>query len=981
MKALFRSYAIALCFLLALDVALWPSGEVWADDWPTWRHDVGRTNVSPEAIPPVLNLQWKRQLPPVKPAFRKARLQFDQGYEPIVMGNTLFVALPHIDAVVAYAADTGEEQWRFYTAGPVRLAPVAWKGKLYFGSDDGHLYCLNAADGTLRWKFRAVPSNRKLLGNGRLISVWPLRGGPVLADGTIYFAAGVWPLEGVFVYALDAETGKVVWVNDRTGSLYGRYPHQGEALGGLSPQGYLLVNGDELVVPCGTARPATFNRHTGELIDFTLPGEGRFPGGWFMMADTQDARDLRRGKIQFDSTINQERHEDKTHTGDGVPGIRSRATLGGKVLNYADGVEGVDGEIHSMLAANGRLFVVTLNGAIYAFGAESAEARHYEITSTVSELTVLDPTTAGLLEATKAQQGYALVLGTKDGALARQLLAHTELKVLAAVPNEAGADDLRRRFGAEGVQNSRLAFLTGQLPKLGLPPYLADLIVAEDWAATGLGEGADFVLALYERLRPYGGVACLAIAPEKDDEIRTWLTKAGYTQAKVERMGDCLLIRRAGALPGAVDYAKDWSAPDALVRAPLGMLWFDDAIAHFKRAPQPQIRGGIMISQDKDWQGDPVRMGSPTRAHKFGTGRFGLLDMKYMDVYTGRVLSPEEAGVRLKQPPEAAPSDERQPYHYRPPYVDAYLRDQNAEASKPGNWPFLRKADKGEMLNPVTGAREARRYVKSYGCDGGNDYGHLITMRSATPAFYDKRIESGTINISGPRSGCTNSIIPANGVLNLPYFYDGCTCSYPLPTGAALVSMPQTFEQWTAWGSGELGPMVRLGVNFGAPGDRMTNAGTLFVDYPSVGGPSPEITLATQPEAPEYFYHHALFTKGGKGWPWVCASGAEGLTSIRLTGLKEGTFTIRLYFIEPKHTNAGARVFDVALQGKTVLEDFDIVDDTGGKMKCVVKEFAGIALSGSCEVALTASADTTLLSGIELVSTGLPLDDIVIAKK
>ena len=98
--------------------------------------------------------------------------------------------------------------------------------------------------------------------------------------------------------------------------------------------------------------------------------------------------------------------------------------------------------------------------------------------------------------------------------------------------------------------------------------------------------------------------------------------------------------------------------------------------------------------------------------------------------------------------------------------------------------PFLREMDKGQMTNPVTGVVEARRYVKSYGCDGGNDYGHLITMRSATPAFYDKRIESGTINISGPRSGCTNSIIPANGVLNMPYFYAGCSCSYPLPTGA-----------------------------------------------------------------------------------------------------------------------------------------------------------------------------------------------------
>ena len=249
-------------------------------------------------------------------------------------------------------------------------------------------------------------------------------------------------------------------------------------------------------------------------------------------------------------------------------------------------------------------------------------------------------------------------------------------------------------------------------------------------------------------------------------------------------------------------------------------------------------------------------------------------------------------------------------------------------------------------------------------------------MRSATPAFYDKRIESGTITIAGPRSGCTNSIIPANGVLNMPYFYEGCTCSYPLPSGAALVSMPQTFEQWTAWGKGAPNPIVRIGVNLGAPGDRMTHGGTLFLDYPSVGGPSPEIKIQTQPVAPDYFYHHSLFIRDGQGWPWVCASGAQGMTSLRLTGLKPGKFTVRLYFVEPEHTTAGARVFDVALQGEPVLANFDIFAAAQGKMKCMVKEFPGVQLDGDCTLSFTEHQGQSLLSGIELVSAGMPLDTL-----
>jgi hypothetical protein len=280
------------------------------------------------------------------------------------------------------------------------------------------------------------------------------------------------------------------------------------------------------------------------------------------------------------------------------------------------------------------------------------------------------------------------------------------------------------------------------------------------------------------------------------------------------------------------------------------------------------------------------------------------------------------------------------------------------------------------MTNPLTGLVEPRCYVKSYGCDGGVDYGHLITMRSATPAFYDKRIESGTINIAGPRSGCTNSVIPANGVLNMPYFYEGCTCSYPLPAGAALISMPQTFEQWTAWGQSTARPIVRIGINLGAPGDRMTHGGTLFLDYPSVGGPSPMVKVTTQPATPDYFYHHSLFIQAGKGLPWVCASGVQGIKSLRLTELKSGTFTVRFYFVEPQHTVAGARVFDVALQGKPVLSNFDIFVAAQGRMKCLVKEFTDVQLDGECTLSFTAHKGRSLLSGIELVSTGLPLDPL-----
>ncbi|MFQ5810715.1 MAG: PQQ-binding-like beta-propeller repeat protein, partial [Armatimonadota bacterium] len=199
-----------LCLLYA--------GSASPADWPTWRHDANRTAASPAALPSPLRLRWKLDLPEPQRAWPyEPRIQFDASYEPVVAGKTMFIASTVRDCVTAYDTDTAAEKWRFYTDGPVRFAPAVWDNRVFFGSDDGCLYCLDARDGSLLWRFQGSPSGRKVMGNGRLISAWPARGGPVVADGNVYFAAGIWPTLGVFFYALDAETGEVLWVNDTTG--------------------------------------------------------------------------------------------------------------------------------------------------------------------------------------------------------------------------------------------------------------------------------------------------------------------------------------------------------------------------------------------------------------------------------------------------------------------------------------------------------------------------------------------------------------------------------------------------------------------------------------------------------------------------------------------------------------------------------------------------------------------------------------------
>jgi hypothetical protein len=78
--------------------------------------------------------------------------------------------------------------------------------------------------------------------------------------------------------------------------------------------------------------------------------------------------------------------------------------------------------------------------------------------------------------------------------------------------------------------------------------------------------------------------------------------------------------------------------------------------------------------------------------------------------------------------------------------------------------------------------------------------------------------------------------------------------------------------------------------------------------------------------------------------------------------------TVRLHFAEIFQSSAGSRLFNVAINGTTVLSSFDIFAAAGGANKAIVKEFTVAADSnGKIAIAFATVRDNAKISGIEIL--------------
>ena len=922
----------AVCLLLALLLG----GGARADDWPAYRKDAQRSGLTQEKLDLPLDAAWEYSpAQPPQPAWPEPgvemhRLDFDYASQPVAANGLVVFGSSADDTVRAVDLASGAPRWRFTAGGPVRLAPQLYEGRCYFAADDGWVYCLEAATGALVWQFRAALNDRLLLGNSRMVSRWPCRTGVLLVEGRAYVAAGMWPAEGVLLYALDASNGKVVWCNDTSGGMFMAYPHGGAlAIGGVAPQGYLLAAGNKLLVPTGRSVPAAYDRATGRFLYLRTAANRADGGSWVTLAG-----DAFYGRTHGNKwTMTAPREPLGPRPGDGM---KSYALAGGEAgealpgrhfvvvagdvlyaagngivealqagavkwrakhprvyslvragnvllvggantvtaLRLADGSMAwtgtIEGEVRGLAVAGGRLLAATQTGAIICFAPKGA-ARKTPATRVAAEPPPSTPGSLPGIDLARFTGGYALVLGEATGAMARTIAQRTGLHVVSVHPSHAEARRARARWLDDTkLYGTRIAVQhLDQLGSLPYPDFFANLIVVAGSPA-GLS-GAE----LYRVLRPCGGTMAFPGLPAAT--ANKLVRAANVPGAELHAAGGRPLVVR-GKLVGALDWDSE-ATSDERLQWPLELLWFGGP------GPARMInRHGAMLP-------------TPANGRYFVVGRNAVIGV---DAYNGCELwSREFPGLSWKLGLLAA--DDDTVYlnfgdHCLTLEAQTGAEKRRYEKAGSGNWdelpahalaprPLPISTAVGQRTHPLSGEQAPLAYKRAYGCGSAIFSATMHFFRSATFGMYDLQDDSGLRNFSGIRPACALSMAPALGLLIANEGSGGCVCSYNFQTSFAMAPAHQRRqEDWAVfYDTPPYGVTRQAALNLGAPGDRRDDNGLLWLGLPR---PKTGLQLDCKLEVDPALGPHRLNADRtpleGTPRPWLYGSAIHGIRRLEL---------------------------------------------------------------------------------------------------
>jgi outer membrane protein assembly factor BamB len=169
--------------------------------WPTYRCDSARSGTVKTAVKADVKTAWSTEI-----GGRLSALTVADG--------KVFVSAIDRHRVTALDEKDGKVLWHHTAGGRVDSPPTIF-GKpalCIFGSRDGTITALSAADGKLAWRFFAAPSDRRVMAFEQIESLWPVNGSVLIHDNVLYAAAGrsMFLDGGIRLLRLEPASGKLL---------------------------------------------------------------------------------------------------------------------------------------------------------------------------------------------------------------------------------------------------------------------------------------------------------------------------------------------------------------------------------------------------------------------------------------------------------------------------------------------------------------------------------------------------------------------------------------------------------------------------------------------------------------------------------------------------------------------------------------------------------------------------------------------------
>jgi outer membrane protein assembly factor BamB len=267
--------------------------------------------------------------------------------------------------------------------------------------------------------------------------------------------------------------------------------------------------------------------------------------------------------------------------------------------------------------------------------------------------------------------------------------------------------------------------------------------------------------------------------------------------------------------------------------------------------------------------------------------------------------------------------------------------------------------------HPITG-KPTRwiycRYHKACGIASASTY--IIAGRGESTAYYDLINDFGLQKFHGSRPACWLNVVFGDGLMIQPPYSQGCTCKYPHPHKPTFamrsVDRPNTSTGMFADGRDmPITPIKHLYMNLASDGDFRDKDGNLWIG----SWIRPRMSLFIRNPLHQRWIQHS----GGRPTirstnytaikntdvPFAFANGVCGVKKLSLTvrGKDDGpaSYTLKLGFSDPHNDSPGKRAFDVKVNGKTVLENFDIVKEAGGRDTAVFKVIKNLRIEKDLE--------------------------------